>query len=47
MGPLKGRPSTGSGRPERVDVRDSDTAALRARLEVMLDGARQELIAST
>jgi [protein-PII] uridylyltransferase len=47
MGPLKGRPSTGSGRPERVDVRDVDTAALRARLEVTLDAARQELIAST
>src|SRR6267378_4945240 len=47
MGPLKGRPSTGSGRPERVDERDVDTAALRARLEATLDAARQELIAST
>jgi len=47
MGPLKGRPSTGSGRPERVEVRDVVVAALRARLEAALDAARQELVAST
>src|SRR5215212_6139004 len=47
MGPLKGRPSTGSGRPERVEVRDAGGVALRARLEATLDAARQELVAST